>query len=326
LRNNGPLVSILVPSYNSVLYLAECLESALAQTYREFEIIVVDDGSNDGSLELAQSFTPRGVRVVRQDNRGQAGALNTACSAASGEYYQYLDADDVLHPQKIEAQVKKLRSANSMAIASGAWARFRNNILEADFAPESVWQDLLPADWLVKSWRGGGMMHVAGWLIPRNVAEAAGPWIESLRWAANLDAHFFTRALLVSSACLFCLEARSYYRSGHSSMSSWRSCRSLEATLQVLLETGELLLQREDTSRTRAAFADNLQRFAYSTYPESLDLVSLAEDKIKHLGGSTLRFSAGPNVGAAAKFVGWKRAKRLRRAFDNVYGLMKTRS
>ena len=298
--------------------MTECLDSALHQTYPRIEIIVVDDGSNDGSLELARSFQLRGVRVIPQENRGQSGAVNTAFAAASGDYFQYLDADDVLHSQKIEMQVTRLQRAEPTALASGAWARFRSSLSEAVFKPEIIWQDLAPVDWLVQSWEGGGMMHVAGWLIPRQVVAAAGPWVESLRWAANLDAHFFTRALLASSICHFCPEARSYYRSGYASMSSWNSRKSLEATLRVLLENGDALLRQKNSVRTRGAFADNLQRFVYSTYPESEDLVSLAEMRIRELGGSRSVFNGGPLTQAAAKYFGWKQAKRLRRVADTV--------
>ena len=305
------LVSVLVPSYNSEVYLQECLESALAQTYPNVEIIVVDDGSTDSSLEIAKRFESRGVQVISQSNRGQAGALNTAFDASTGDYIQYLDADDVLDPRKIEIQVAKLHQAGPMAVASGAWARFRCKSSEAVFKPERIWQDLAPVDWVVESWAGGGMMHVAAWLIARKVALNAGPWVESLRWAANLDGHFFTRTLLASSRCVFCQEAKSFYRSGHASMSSWKSRKSLESTLHVLLDIGEALLKCENSPRTRKAFADNLQRYVFSTYPDSRDLVSAAEKMIKELGGSNLRISAGPLQLRASLLVGWKLGKRL---------------
>lgn len=308
-----PLVSVLVPCHNAQDFLAECLESALAQSYPRVEVIVVDDGSTDGSLAVARAFEPRGVRVLTRENGGQSAALNSALAMASGEYFQFLDADDVLDPGKIAAQVERLAGADPSAIASGAWARFHARPAEAVFQTEPVWRDLSPVDWLVESWSGGGMMHVAAWLIPRRVLAAAGPWVEPLRWAANLDAHFFTRALLASSGCLFCPEARSFYRSGHPAMSGWRSRRSLEATLDVLLQTGEALLAAERSPRTQRAFADNLQRFVYSTYPESPDLVAVAERRIGELGGAGLPFVAGPTVLAVSRLCGWKTAKRLRR-------------
>ena len=94
-------------------------------------------------------------------------------------------------------------------------------------------------------------------------------------------------------------------------MSSWKSRKSLESTLHVLLDIGEALLKCENSPRTRKAFADNLQRYVFSTYPDSRDLVSAAEKMIKELGGSNLRISAGPLQLRASLLVGWKLGKRL---------------
>jgi glycosyltransferase involved in cell wall biosynthesis len=294
-------------------FLTECLDSILCQTYPKIEIIVVDDGSTDRSLEVAHRFETRGVNVIAQKNGGQSRALNTAFAAAKGDYLQYLDADDVLDNRKIEMQMARLAQADSMAIAAGAWARFESSVSKAIFVPERIWRDLTPVDWLVESWKGGGMMHVAGWLIPRRVVEAAGPWPESLRRAPNIDADFFTRALLASSGCLFCVDAKSYYRAVPGSQSSLRSRDSLEAMLHVLVRTGEDLLRIENSVRTRSAFADNLQRFVYAVYPDCRDLITLAERRIEDLGGSHLQFTAGRTSLVLAGLFGWKPAKQLRR-------------
>jgi glycosyltransferase involved in cell wall biosynthesis len=315
-----PLVSVLIPSYNSKEYLSECLESALAQTYEAVEIIVVDDGSNDGSLELARHYSDRGVKVISRSNGGQAAALNTAFAAASGQFIQYLDADDVLDGSKIAHQVTRLLRAEAGVVATGAWARFHEDVGQAIFTAEPIWQDLEPVDWLVSSWLGGGMMHVAAWLLPRPMVEAAGPWAEPLRWAANLDGHFFTRAVLASTGCVFCADAKSFYRSGHPSMSSWSSRRSQEATLQVLLENGAALLARENSPRTRRASAAILQRFVYAIYPDHIDLVRTAEKQIKLMGGSPIAFSPGRATQAVSKLIGWKLAKRCRGLIDKWSG------
>ena len=90
-----PLVSILIPCYNSEKWLAETLESALAQTWQNKEIIVVDDGSSDGSLSIAQKFSSSKVAVISQKNRGASSARNLALGKAQGDFIQYLDADDL---------------------------------------------------------------------------------------------------------------------------------------------------------------------------------------------------------------------------------------
>lgn len=101
-----PLVSILIPCYNAEKWLAETLESALAQTWDNIEIIVVDDGSTDKSLAVAKQFEPDGVKVISQANKGASAARNRAFQESQGDFIQYLDADDLLVPDKIELQVK----------------------------------------------------------------------------------------------------------------------------------------------------------------------------------------------------------------------------
>ena len=100
---NSSLVSILIPAYNAAPYIAETLDSALAQTWYNIEIIVVDDGSRDDTLAIAKTYESKRVKVISQDkNRGQTAALNRSLAEARGDFIQYLDADDILEPQKIQ--------------------------------------------------------------------------------------------------------------------------------------------------------------------------------------------------------------------------------
>src|SRR5438876_7489334 len=102
-----PLVSILIPAYNAERWIAETIQSALAQTWSKKEIIIVDDGSRDQTLAVAQQFTSRNVLVVTQENQGAAAARNRALEPCQGEYIQWLDADDLLAPDKIARQMNK---------------------------------------------------------------------------------------------------------------------------------------------------------------------------------------------------------------------------
>ena len=90
-----PLVSILVPAYNSQEWLADTLRSAIAQTWPRKEIIVVDDGSKDQTTEVARRFASKEVAVVTTENQGAAAARNHAMSLSQGDYIQWLDADDL---------------------------------------------------------------------------------------------------------------------------------------------------------------------------------------------------------------------------------------
>ena len=100
----SPQVSVVINNYNYEPYLAEAVDSALAQTYAELEVIVVDDGSTDGSLELLRQYGDR-IRVVTQKNQGQAAALNSGFNESTGAWVLFLDADDTLNADAVQSLV-----------------------------------------------------------------------------------------------------------------------------------------------------------------------------------------------------------------------------
>jgi glycosyltransferase involved in cell wall biosynthesis len=108
MTDENPLVSVIIPVYNGGRFLRAALESVFAQTYREFEVIVVDDGSVDDSGVIAQSFAE--VRYIHQTNQGVAAARNHGLEAARGEFFAFLDQDDLWTPDKLKLQVEYLLS------------------------------------------------------------------------------------------------------------------------------------------------------------------------------------------------------------------------
>jgi glycosyltransferase involved in cell wall biosynthesis len=102
---NQPLVSVIIPNYNYANYLREAVESVLSQTYKNIEIIVVDDGSKDKSAEVLQEFGDK-ITVIFQQNAGVSAARNNGVANSKGEYIAFLDADDVWLAEKIEKQIK----------------------------------------------------------------------------------------------------------------------------------------------------------------------------------------------------------------------------
>jgi glycosyltransferase involved in cell wall biosynthesis len=112
----APLVSVVIPCYNSARYLAETIESVLAQTYARVEVILVDDGSIDETPKIAQSYP---VQYVYQANRGISAARNTGAVHSRGKYVQFLDHDDRLLPEAIEVGVKFLEERPDCAMAVG---------------------------------------------------------------------------------------------------------------------------------------------------------------------------------------------------------------
>jgi glycosyltransferase involved in cell wall biosynthesis len=102
-------VTVVMPVYNGSRYLSESIESVLAQTFHDYEIVCVDDGSTDDSVALLGAYGQR-IRVVRQENAGQSAARNAGVRLARGEYIAFLDQDDVWYPSKLQNQVAVLQA------------------------------------------------------------------------------------------------------------------------------------------------------------------------------------------------------------------------
>ncbi|MCD9189480.1 MAG: glycosyltransferase [Pyrinomonadaceae bacterium] len=103
---NLPKVSVIIPNYNYANYIAKTIDSVLAQTYKNLEIIVIDDGSKDNSLEILEGYGEK-IKVLKQQNQGVSMARNNGAANSSGEYIAFLDADDIWLPGKMEVQMKR---------------------------------------------------------------------------------------------------------------------------------------------------------------------------------------------------------------------------
>lgn len=115
--HDAPCVSVVMPVYNVEAYVAEAIQSVLAQTFTDFELIIVDDGGSDASLEICRSFRDPRISIVSQRNRGLAGARNTGIAAARGEYVALLDSDDRWLPEKLMLHVIHLDNAPAIGVS-----------------------------------------------------------------------------------------------------------------------------------------------------------------------------------------------------------------
>ena len=145
-----PTVSVVIPTYNTAKYISEAIESVLAQTYRDFEIIVVDDGSTDNTYEVIKQCSANNIRDVElievtnhfqqtqrtqqtqliyiyQENSGRAGARNTGIKAARGRYIAFLDSDDLWTPGKLERQVDIMEGNENIDFLFGDKQRFSDD-------------------------------------------------------------------------------------------------------------------------------------------------------------------------------------------------------
>lgn len=307
---SDPLVSIVIPCFNAERWVGPAIESALGQTWPAKEIIVVLDGSTDGSRDIVERFRPRGVTCLEQPNRGASAARNRGLARARGEFVQFLDADDLLAPDKLERQLEALGGLGHRVLSSSAWARFRDDPAEARFTPQPNWRDLTGPEFLLLHYEERCMMHPAAWLAPRALLDRAGPWDESL--TLNDDGEYFSRVMLAADRIVFSNTARSYYRSGMAaSLSARRDRRSLESLYRSVELTIAHLLAADSSPRARAAAAYGWKWTAFELFPGAPDLSRRAEENSRNLGGSPRPFPAGGRFQLTARLLGWRLAKRI---------------
>ena len=135
-------ISVIIPCYNAARYLAECLDSILAQSEQDFEMILVDDGSGDDTLAIAQAYAKRDARihVYHQENAGVCAARNHAMEYAQGEWITFVDSDDLLVPDAFEVMLGAVRDETDMVVC--AHETFNENGQCDVVWPDTRWMDL----------------------------------------------------------------------------------------------------------------------------------------------------------------------------------------
>lgn len=179
-------ISILLPVYNAKDYLKQSIESILASTEKDFELLAIDDGSQDGSLEILQSFAQQDsrVKILSQNHGGIVKALNYGLKESRGQYIARMDADDVSYGNRFTKQMQYLE-AHPEVVAVGSWVRFidRENRPFFIYQTPVSFQEIQHALW---QGNGGALVHPAV-MIRREAIEALGGYREEYRSLEDLD-------------------------------------------------------------------------------------------------------------------------------------------
>ncbi|MCC7278854.1 MAG: glycosyltransferase [Chromatiaceae bacterium] len=310
------LISIIMPAYNAKPWIGDAIASVLAQGWTHWELIVVDDGSSDATAGAVEAVDDARVRLVRQHHQGATAARNRGLSDARGSYIQYLDADDLLAPQKLEAQLRALEQGPVGAVASCAWARFQAFPGEHPPVPEPVWTVSDPVDWLVTSLAGGGMMQTAAWLTPRAVVDSVGPWDERL--TLHDDGEYFSRILLKASRNLFVPQALVHYRDLNDGLSRRRSAAAARSSLEVSRARERHLRAVRDDEMVRRAIATQYAQVAYefaATYP---DVSRQALRDLKRVNAQPHPVIGGGMFRALSRLVGFNATMALQQLMKSL--------
>ena len=283
----NPLVSVVIAARDEARWIESTIRSVTDQTHRELEIIVIDDGSTDGTADIAEACGDSRLRVVRQPPRGACAARNAGLSLASGQLIQMLDGDDLLAPHKIGRQVARWKIEGDRHVYCGPYTRFSSNPRHGSRDPKPNWTDMSGHDWLVSCWLHGGMMAPHGWLTPAPLIRAAGPWDETV--LQNQDGEYFSRVLLASDGVRFCPNAISHYRIGcKDSISRRRDYAARRSRFHATCLVARRLLESpEANADTRRACAIAMEELMLVNWVEHPEIAALARIEMDACGGAS---------------------------------------
>jgi len=273
------LVSVIIPAYNVGCFLAEAFDSVLRQTYRPIECIVVDDGSTDETAEVAARTLELNdpyfrTTYIRQRNQGAQAARNCGVKASRGEYIQYLDGDDLLTKDKIEAQVNFLASAcgQGYGVAYGD-ARFLLEKRSGFQIGEQLGTGCM--DDPVVGLLGGSFNPSFSYLCRRSAVQASGPWNPAIK--INQDFEYFLR--MACKGFCFCHLPRvtGFYRKHSGSRISDQGMLLRARTTLTILKSAENIVETANvlTPVRRYAFAKAYRNVSCWTF--TLDRVAWKE-------------------------------------------------
>ncbi|MBZ5857997.1 glycosyltransferase family 2 protein [Flavihumibacter profundi] len=312
------LVSVILPCYNAGQYLDASIQSVLDQSWHNIELIIVDDGSTDNSTLVVRKYLSETVKLIEQENKGACAARNIGLNISKGEFIQFLDADDMLSPGKIEEQMLLLNNLDSSAVSTCKWQKFENhtNIYSGnDFAIFKDYDD--PVNLLTEMWNAGEMMQTAVWLTPRALLLKAGKWDEALK--INQDGEYFCRVLLHANQVLFANNGKVYYRSKISgSITGDQSSREkANSLLNSYKSYAKNILEVRDTTEIRSAITKHFYSFVYIYYNLFPDLVEEAASYITQLGEFPAHQIGGQRFQKLTSLFGFWGALRFREFIRN---------
>jgi len=278
-------VSVLIPLYNAEKYIKRTIKSVLSQTYKNIEIIIVDDGSTDNSYSIAKKYESTNIHVYQQKNSGPGAARNKAFSLSCGDYIQYLDADDILDENKLKIQVEILNK-NKNALVFGSTYEFHDNVNKEKpmhFTYYKNYESNL--EFLTDYWSEGGMISVPTLLIPRAKVMDVGTWNE--KWILNEDGDFISRLILKSEKIIYMPESIFYYcRDNTQSLNNTRTLEHYISQYESYACAYRMIKDLKHNEKLIYALAKRYSRLLNYIYGSFPDLTYLINQRLIELGYS----------------------------------------
>jgi glycosyltransferase involved in cell wall biosynthesis len=326
-----PLVSVIIPLYNAENFIEETIRSALAQTHKNLEIVIINDGSTDRSLTVAKKHESNIVKIYSQKNKGASAARNFGLTLAKGVYIQFLDADDLISPDKIEKQISKL-NGDRASVTYCDTAFFLDKKQSDPYIPLSYDNEFIsisnPTDFFVNLWGGNNgkvhMVTIHAWLFPTDLIKKFGNWDEEL--SLDDDGEFVARVAINACKILYTPLCLAYYRK-YTNSKSLSALKSEKAYYSQLRANRSKCLQLFTKTNSRSAknaiylLYTDLSMKTYIHYPHiyvetSRALRNLRSDFSPVYGGH-------PLIKSISFAFGWKTAKRIEVFLKRFHYLIK---
>jgi glycosyltransferase involved in cell wall biosynthesis len=325
--NSKPLVSVIIPCYNCIVGIYETINSVLMQTYQEIEVIIVNDGSNEKTTKVLDSFKNTNVLVLQIPNSGASVARNKGVSVARGKYIQFLDAGDILHPRKIEKQIDSL--SNSIEHVSVCYYRIIRNYSSVDkdiFVDQSnfIYSTDDSQDFLINLWGGYDKLNFIQtncWLIPSDLIKNVGGW-RNYRCPDD-DGEFFARVVLSSQGIIAVPEVLNYYFMSEddlhhlSRQSNYNAIKNNLLTIDLKMK---YLKNKGNHELLHKAISSQYYVFAVTNYPKHLVLSAIAYRRFLALSCQPPRVLFGGRViQVIYELFGWRIARIVKFYINKIY-------
>ena len=281
------LVSIIIPMYNSQKYISQALESCLKQTYKNIEIIIVDDGSTDNSLKIVNKYKLKFsfIKVFSQKNMGASYARNKGFRESRGNLILFLDSDDLLNPLVIESHINILSSKDQYCVSFGQMSKFRNNMNSCKFKKLPVHKNYKnPLDYILNDenfYYAITVPHL--WMINRKIIEKIGGWNNNFK--INQDKEFIIRILSNATNVFFAKKACVFYREDNlKSISRNIDKKKAINLVNSIINLEHIILKKEKSFRAYKYIARSYKFIMYVLYPHHMKAFKLAQDNYERIG------------------------------------------
>jgi glycosyltransferase involved in cell wall biosynthesis len=310
---HNPLVSIIIPVYNSENYIADTIKSCLNQSYTNIELILINDGSTDRSHDIINQFLDdQRIQYFPIDNVGACEARNIGIGAAKGDLYQFLDHDDVIDVHKISYQIAAFNNHDDSFILSASMGSISGmdrtldkgyEIYHKDFTPQEYFDTLLN--------QFGKHITTGAWLIPEKIVKSTHGW--DAKSGLNDDGEYFMRLILQAKGIIYCKDSIFYFRRDVPNSLS-KQFGSKEVYVKWLYSYTSYMknfLKSLPPEKAKELGWKALSVFYCNTYPKYPDLLNECLIHMKSLGYNKPHPYGGDLFVLISKFIGVNMAIRV---------------